>query len=362
MQSPTVSPPVDAVTSLPVVSQRALAASDPSLKVISQTVLSEDTLWSGAIRVDGIVTVAPQATLTIMSGTVIRFGVNSGIFVLGRIVARGSTALPITFTSQYPDSAVSDWYGIVLTGTAKKNIFEHLKIQGAEAAIHARHSSIELKQLQIENSAFAIKLADSIASIKESTVTACSNGISSLKSEVDLDSVVIEKGRTAISAISSSLTAVGLKISSSAESAFVSEKSNLRIEKSVFSDNVAGAKVSNCEGSLNGSKFMDNAGAAVVLTGSMLQFSANHVSGNKVGLQLNDNLSAVWGNSLHSNSSYDLLYLGDDKMYAGGNWFGSARVEAVQKTTFSKTNGAMQLLPLLASDPLAVPLKAFKGR
>jgi len=343
--------PLMSTASAPAQPQRALAPFTPTSLVASR-ILAEDTHWSGAILVEGMVTVAEQATLTITPGTVVRFGADSGILVLGRIVAKGTAELPIMLASKYSEPVAADWYGIVLTGTAKKNIFEQVQMQGAEAAIYARSSSLELKHLRVDNSSAAIKLADSIAYLKDLDIAHCSSGLSAVKSEVDLESVVVKGGETALALTSSSLTATALNISSSSQSALMAEKSQLKIEKSVFSGNAAGALLIGCEGSFSNSRFITNSDTAVTLSGSLLKFSANLVSGNKIGVQLVDNLASIWGNSIYANSSYNLLYLGEEILYVGGNWFDTVNLDLLSKSLFSKRAGAIQILPLLATNPV----------
>lgn len=324
---------------------------------ISQQVLTEDTFWQGTVLVEGMVTVAAQATLTIMPGTVVRFGADSGILVLGRIVAKGSENSPIILASKYEESAQSDWYGVVLTGTAKKNIFERVKMDGAKVAIYARSSSLEVKKLQVNSSSVALKLADTIVSLNNISVSACSTGLSSVKSEIDLEATVFENCDTALSLVSSSLTATGLTVKASSQAALIAEKSHLGIEQALFAENQAGAMFIGCEGAVSSSKFTKNYDAAVVFSGSPLRFTANLVTGNKIGIQLLDNLASIWGNSIHANSSYNLLYLGEDILYAGGNWFNTGNPELLLKTLFAKRPGIMQILPLLDADPLNKPPK-----
>lgn len=320
---------------------------------INSRILTEDTLWSGAVQVEGMVTVSAQATLTIKPGTVVRFGADSGILVLGRIVARGSAELPIIFTSIYSEPAPSDWFGIVLTGTGKKNILEALKILGAEVAIYARTSSFEIRRLHIANCSVALKLADSIAHLKDLVISECSSGLSAVKSEVDIESVIVERCGTGVSLLSSALTAIDLKITGSSRAALEAEKSHLRIEKSVFADNLAGITLIGCEGSVTGSRLVTNRDTAVTLSGSLLRFNSNLVSGSRIGVQLIDTLPAIWGNSIHGNSSYNILYLGEDLLYLGGNWFATVKPDLLKKTLFSKHADAIQILPLLENDPLS---------
>lgn len=350
-QLPSALTSVNAATPSPVVvPQRVVASFAPAFRFASQ-IIAEDTLWQGAIQVNGMVTVAAQATLTIMPGTVVRFSADSGLLVLGRVVAKGTTALPVLLTSNFLHPAHADWYGIVLTGTAKKNIFEHLKLQGAETGIYSRFSSFELNHLSVDNSSVALKFADSIVALKEVAISGCSTGISSVKSEVELESVIIDKSEIGLTVTSSSLSADKLIISLSSQSALIAEKSQLKIERSVFSNNASGAVITDCGGSFTYSKFIANSETAVVLRGSLLRFNANLVSGSKVGIQLLDNLPSVWGNSIYANSSYNLFYSGDEHIYLGGNWLGTINGSFVTDTVFSKRPDAIKLLPLLAADP-----------
>lgn len=354
---PSVTPAAASIPS-PVLTMapRALAPFDPSSRFTSH-VLTEDTQWNGTVQVEGMVTVAPQATLTIMPGTVVRFGTHSGLLVLGRIVVKGSPEAPILLASQYLEPRPADWYGLVLTGTNKKNLLEHAKIQGAEAAVYARSSSFELKNLRISSSSVAINLVDSIASLRNAVISGFSTGLAAVKSEVDLVSIAFEGGKNGINLKSSSLTGERLKISASSKSAFVAEKSQLKIEKGVFSENLDGAAVTGCEGSFINTRFTSNSGTAVNLAGSPLRFTSNLVSGNRVGIQLEDNLASLWGNSVYGNSNYNILYLGEEKLFLGGNWFGKASGESLNKSLFSRLPDTLRTFPLLADDPLTDSLK-----
>lgn len=318
---------------------------------LASPILVEDTLWKGAVRVDGVITVAPQATLTIMPGTVVRFGADAGIHVLGRIVAQGTAALPILFTTHYLDAFAADWHGIVLTGTAKKNILEQVRLQGVETGVAVRFSSVELKHVRVENSIAALKFVEAIVALKKSSITGCVSGISAVKSEIELDAVTIDSCETGMSLSTSSLSATGLTISSSAQSAFIAEKSELNIDKSVFSANRSGAMIIESGGKITHSQFNANTETAVVFSGAPLSFSANQVSGSKVGIQLVDSMPAIWGNSLVGNSGYNLLYSGDEQIFSGGNWLGTDNLELADKTTFSKRPGALKITPLLKTDP-----------
>jgi hypothetical protein len=349
-------PPATAASTLTEIPQRAVAPFVPSA-LVSSRVLTEDSQWHGALQVNGMVTVAPQATLTVMPGTVVRFSPDSGLLVLGRVVVKGTKEQPVLFSSYYQHVAPADWYGIVLTGTAKKNIFDQLQIEGAETALYARSSSVELKQVRIENSLSGILLTDSVIKAQDIVMKGCSSGLSALQSEVELATVMIERSETAVSVTASSLTATSLKILSSFKTALHADSSQLKIEKSLFSANLSGAVVTTCQGSITNSKFIATTETALFLQGSPIRFSRNLVSGSKIGVHLQDNMSSVWGNSIYANSGYGILYSGDDPIYLGGNWLGTTNHELVNKSLFSKKPGAIKFLPLLITDPVSEPLK-----
>lgn len=80
--------------------------------------ITEDTAWSGEVRVEGVLVVDDGATLTIAPGTVVSFEkaepdeeglAASGMLVKGRMIARGGEGGRIRFTSAAERPAPGDW-------------------------------------------------------------------------------------------------------------------------------------------------------------------------------------------------------------------------------------------------------------
>lgn len=89
----------------------------PALK-LKDSVIVDETVWSGEILIDGIVTVKKTGRLIIQPGTTVRFvardidgdGIGDGeLLVEGSLQAVGTKAQPIIFTSAADNPKPADW-------------------------------------------------------------------------------------------------------------------------------------------------------------------------------------------------------------------------------------------------------------
>lgn len=344
-------PPAGALPAGTAVIKRE-AADSAGFRRVTALQITEDTTLSGKLLVDGFITVLPQATLTILPGAEVHFSADSGIFVLGRLVIAGTADSPVRLSSTYLAAAVADWSGITLAGTEKRNVFENVVFKGAATAINASFSSLSAKNVTIENVETALKLVDATAVVRDAVFSLASAGITAFKSELDLERVAFEKCRDGLVLATSSLSATDLTFAANSATGFTADNSRFRLERGLFLANQTGAKITGSEGSVVNSRFRSSSEAGVILAASAVKFTANVVTGGGVGVKLEDSFSAFWGNSLSENSHYNLLYLGNDKFNAGGNWFGSSNEADVQKGIYSKQPGMLNIKPLLSADPL----------
>ena len=124
-----------------------LTASDGTVTTVSGTITT-NTTWSGAIEIDGAVTVTNGATLTIQPGTFIKgkpsFNDPQGLLIIAksaRINAVGTESEPIIFTSYaLLDGDESTWAnpgdfgGVVILGDAPTNQSANTVIEGLSGA------------------------------------------------------------------------------------------------------------------------------------------------------------------------------------------------------------------------------------
>lgn len=319
---------------------------------IPATTYTEDTAWQGKIRLDEWITVAPQATLTIDPGTIIRVNDGSGINVLGRIVVKGADDNPVTVTSLSSEPFTGEWQGIILTGSEKKNILENLRIEGAETALLARYSSFTARGITISRAVTGLHLQESVAVVDSGRISDSGTGIALENSELTLDTSRIETNRTGISLKTSALAASETTLTGNRSIGLAADDSRLMLDRFLASGSETGARISRSKGSIADSVFSDNSEAGAMLSGSRLRVTGSLFSRNRIGLQVDDHLPVLWNNALFANKGYNLLYMGEEGYFAGGNWFGAGERETVGRTLFSKRDGALRAEPYLGANPV----------
>ncbi len=133
---------------------------DKESSKISDTVLTEDTVWRGDVVISGVVVVKKGVTLTVMPGTSIRFAkvdrdqnnVGDGeLRVEGRIVARGTAAERIAFTSAEKSKSVRDWSYIHLLASQENNVFEYCRFEYGFSGVQVHYSNVRIEDCLFSN-------------------------------------------------------------------------------------------------------------------------------------------------------------------------------------------------------------------
>jgi len=330
---------------------RRLVDFDNALRIPS-TVYTEDTAWQGKVQLDGWITIAPQATMTIAPGTIIRVGAGVGINVLGRIVVKGTAEEPVLFSSLMSDPLPGDWRGIILTGSERNNILEYLRIEGTETGLLARYSSFTTRGVTINRALTGLHLQECVTTMTDSRINNSVTGIIAENSELTLYTANIEKNVTGITLAASALVGSDTSLADNRSIGLRTENSRLNLDRFMVKGSENGARISRSEGSVSDSAFQDNMEAGAVLSGSRLKLNGNLFIGNRIGLQIDDHLPVLWNNAFINNRSYNLIYMGEENFFAGGNWFGDGGRDTLDRTLFSKRTGALQAEPYLTRNPV----------
>ena len=116
---------------------------------LQDSVIAEDTLWSGSIQIDGRVEVLRSATLTIAPGTDIAFvyrdedrdGLGDGTLVVkGQLVAIGTALQPIRFRSAKSNPQPGDWLEIAVDFSKRAHL-RYCEIRDSAYTLHAHFTN-----------------------------------------------------------------------------------------------------------------------------------------------------------------------------------------------------------------------------
>jgi hypothetical protein len=129
----------------------------PGVLHLTDAVIEDDAVWSGEVRITGVVVVKKSGHLTILPGTRVLFekvdrdgdGIgDSELLVEGGIVARGTAEAPILFTSTAEQPQKADWKFLYLD-FAREGVIEHIVSEYAFSGIQ-----VHFCKASIHNSVF----------------------------------------------------------------------------------------------------------------------------------------------------------------------------------------------------------------
>jgi len=280
--------------------------------------MAENEIWTGEILITGDVEIPAGVTLTIESGTVIRFTPERddqhspdeyspsepetlhttiiSIVLLGTLEARGTPEQPITFTSASDVPGDMDWQSIMLEdgGTA---ILDYVVIEHGYFGIQINSSNVEVT---VTNSTF-----------HEITTCCICTGRYPLGETIIIRGNHFNKcGREAVDTYPSHTFEVSHNIFSENYVGVVSLGSSVKILNNLFINNGRGVGVY-AEGTpeIIGNEFTENNGAAIHITGASPMITNNNIYGNMFSIQIEE-------------YGYDLT--------TENNWWGSTDVSIIE--------------------------------
>ena len=341
-------------------------APDVAPVVYDGTTFTEDVTWRGNVLIKGFVVVAPHATLRIDAGTVVRFAAPSSnsrtarLVVQGRIQALGTAANPILMTSGRSAATRSDWGGIFLVSSEKRNMLEHCRIEYADSGIDACFSSINLKMVSITKSHIAILAHDAVVQMIGGTVTESQTGIEANDSEFEIQDATIANCQRGLVMNRSSLGISSAKIIDNKLSGLLSDNCRIKITSGEFSENGIGASFKGGEGQIRMTGFMRNLVTALHLQGARMKIQQCRFSdNNRDAIRTEDGQALVTGNTFSSNKGFNIYNAGHEDVNAVLNWWGSADhsdiAQKIHNVVRDTRSGTVQLFPWLTEKPPFMP-------
>jgi len=348
----------------PRVTRPQLSAADT---VLVEKTITEDTVLRGTVLVKGSLVIAPQATLRIEAGTVVRFAGDTAanllprLVVQGRLVVSGTALKPVLLSSALTGVVAGDWGGVVLLNSEKKNSLEHCRIEGAHTGVAAHYSQFSGRGVQIAQAQEGVALYDSEASLQGSVLSRCDLAIRLADSELDLKDSTLRENRLGLVAKRSSFTMTNDKVLNNSQEGVVTEQSRFRISNSLFAENRSGARFVEGDGQIFWCSFQQNRVNGAEVRGARIKLRNSNFSRNAaVGLLLDDARGMLTGSALSDNGGGNLKNVGQEPFAAELNWWGSADAAVVAAGILeSRRNGdggsLVSVSPFLKERPATAP-------
>lgn len=328
--------------------------------------ISEDVTWRGTVLIRGFLVIAPQATLRIEPGTVVRF-MKSAILrqpprlvVQGRIQCNGTTDSPILFAPNLADAVRGDWGGILLLSSEKRNQLENCRIEGAEKGLEARFSKLTAKDLLIKDSGTGMLLRDSTATLSAMIFGACDTGLEAHDSEVELREGALTDNRRGIAVYNSSLVLMSVAVKGSEQLGIVAEECRIKISLCELSGNGTGALLKGGEGQVQLCRFVRNREIGLHMSGARIKVQRSLFADNiRDAIRMDDGRGGVWGSAFSGNGGFNLVNAGREEINAVLNWWGSNDETAILSKLFDAEKkdgtGIVAVSPWLPEKPVALP-------
>lgn len=360
--APLVAIPADAVTKSKPIRDAVLQA---DMVLVDKTVV-EDLVLRGMVLIKGALVVAPQATLRIEPGTVLRFTPLPGstalprLVVQGRVVAAGTSQKPILLGPALNAPLAGDWGGVVLLNSEKKNNLDHCRIEGAQTGLAAHFSNVTARGLTISRSQTGVVLHDSEAHLQGSIISRCDIGCSIADSELDLRDSTIRENRQGCVAVRSSLNMANVNLLTHAQEGLLTEQCRFRISGSLFAENRSGIRLTDGDGRLFLCRFQNNRDYGAELLGVRVRISnSSFVSNGGYGVLLDNAHGSIVGSVFSENGKANLLNQGQAPFAALLNWWGSTDEKQVaagiQDVAAGAGGNVVAVEPFLKARPATAP-------
>lgn len=340
-------------------------AAEPDTTVYDGAVLTEDVTWRGSILVRGAVVVAPQATLRIDRGTVVRFAVSapqqlSTLVVHGRIHATGTAEQPIVMTPDRSRPVRGAWGGIVLLSSEKRNSIEHCRIEYAETGIDVRFSTVALKMVSIVQTQTALLSHDGNVQMTGGSISDSETGLEVYNSEFDARDTTISSCQRGGLLNKSGVVLTALKFRNNQHTGLETEECRIRITGGEFSGNTFGALIKGGEGQISMSRFQRNKQTALHLSGSRIKILRCLFTENLLNaVRVDDGRTLLLNNAFSANGGFNLFNAGREDVNARQNWWGSVDQALIRlkihDSTRDKSTGTVNLFPWLNEKPPLMP-------
>ncbi len=304
-----------------------------------ESTLFVDTVWSGEVLIDGILTVAPGVVLEIRPGTVVRFtrmdsngdGIGEHeLFIQGRLLAQGTEEQPILFSSAESEPQRGDWGALNMMGSEEANLFSHCRIEYGYRGFHAHFAAARMDRCVLRHNQRGMQFQESDVEVTDTRIVDNLNGLQFRNSQVRLVRLLVQGNYWGMRGVYSEIELRDSRIADNLVNGVNFRDSTVNLEGNQLFGNRKGLYLQRSKGRVAGNWFVDNSEHGIFLEDSQSEVVANRVTGNgRAGVKWVDSQGRLQGNRLDGNGEYALVNDGQGGVDARANWWGAGDAAVV---------------------------------
>jgi len=296
--------------------------------------LIEDTVWSGDVLIDGILTVAAGVTLEIRPGSRVSFtrydsngdGIGEHeIFSQGTIRVLGSADEPVLFTSAEAIPRPGDWGAVNMMVSEEENLLQHAIVEYGYRGFHAHFSQARLEDSEFRKNMRGAQFQESQVVISNCRFHDNLNGVQFRDSKVSLTSSTISGSQWGLRCVYSDLVISACMVENNLVNGINIRDGKISAYGNTIVGNRRGIYLQRSEGIIAGNELFDNSEHGIFLEDSNAEVVDNRVSGNgRAGVRWLNSDGHLARNQIIANGLYGLINDGTGSVNARNNWWGSS--------------------------------------
>jgi Right handed beta helix region len=348
--------------------------------------LTGETVWQGAVEVNGVVRIPEGSRLVILPGTVVEFGIKdtngdgigeNGLLIQGVLIAKGTPAAPIIFRAAGGKRRRGGWDAInIMNSDGAWNLIEYCRFEDAYRGLHFHFSRVAITGSVITDSYRGMQFQESTVVIRGNSFSGNKSAVQGRDSDVTFASNRVYGNFQGINLLRTHLVARGNSIVANAKEGIRIREGATIFEENLVDGNRYGLLVMDAFfGSFARNVISNNDEVGISLKNTdNLEVSGNFVAGNGLnGMNVQETRGRISGNLISDNGErgigiqsfagtleennfsnngvYAIDLDGSSDVMARRNWWGGEKPEQV---IFDKSRDATKGV-VDHGDPAATP-------
>lgn len=303
--------------------------------------LWQDTVWQGEILIDGVLTVAPEVTLEIRPGSIVRFTRNDSngdeigeheLFIQGNFLALGTVEKPILFTSAEKIPRAGDWGAINMMTSVTENVLENCLVEYGYRGFHAHFATARLVNSTFRYNRRGAQFQESTVTIDHCRFEDNYNGLQFRDSTVSIVDSRVTGGYWGLRCVYSTLAMTDSLVENNRINGVHFRDSEIEFSNNRIVQNRRGLYLQRSKGTISGNILSSNSEHGLFLEDSEGVIQHNDISRNgRSGLRMINSTLQMNDNNIIDNDEYAVINDGDQSVRISGNWWGTTDKQLLAK-------------------------------